>query len=133
MGHYNDKTQVAINALAMRRDAIYKAEQDALETLKLVLNKAGEHGVQIAPVDCIENEYIALSEYQPQTFMPVTIVRYWKGKLEVFMQDYEPIGAGWTFLPSGSWMDYVEAHTDTHLLLDLVIANLEWADGYEDD
>ena len=133
MGHYNERVQLAVNALAIRRDTMHKAEQDAIETLKLVLERAGEHGVGIAPVDCIENEYIALAEYEPQTFLPITLIRYWNGKLEVFMQDYEPSCGGWTFLSSGSWIEYESAHADTHFILDLVIENLEWADGYQDE
>lgn len=133
MAHYNEKVQLAIDALSIRRCVMYVAEQKAIETLKLVLAKAGQHGVPIAPVDCIENEYIALAEYDPQTFLPITAIRCWNGKLEVFLQDYEPKCGGWTFLPSGSWMDYKDAHPDTHFILDLVIENLEWADGYQDE
>ena len=133
MGHYNERVQLAVDALAIRRDTMYKAEQDAIETLKLVLKRAGEHGVGIAPVDCIEHEYIALAEYEPQTFLPITLIRYWDGKLQVFLQNYEPNSAGWTFTDGGFWTEYENAHTDTHFILDLVIENLEWADGYQDE
>ena len=133
MGHYNEKVQTAINELVIRRAAFHRAEENAQKSLKLVLEDAGEHGVSLAPVDCIEHEYIALAEYEPQTFLPITAIRYWNGKLEVFMQDYEPKCGGWEFLPSGSWIEYESAHPDTHFILDLVIENLEWADGYQDE
>lgn len=133
MSHYNNKVRKAMIALGAVRDNLYDAEIRAIEVLKHFLEDAGEHGVPIAPVDCIEHEYIALAEYEPQTFLPITAIRYWNGKLEVFMQDYEPKCGGWEFLPSGSWIEYESAHPDTHFILDLVIENLEWADGYQDE
>lgn len=133
MKHYNEKVQDAIDKLSSWRDEFYRVEQEAKRMLEWVLSPCGEYGVPIAPVDCIENEYIALAEYDHQTFLPITAIRFWNGKLEVFLQDYEPKCGGWAFLPSGYWLDYVDAHTDTHFILDLVIENLEWADGYQDE
>lgn len=131
MTHY-EQLQDATDKLSYWRDELSRVEREGLRMLEWALSPHGEHGVQIAPMDYIEDEYIALAEYDHQTFLPITAIRFWNGELEVFLQDYEPKHGGWTFLPSGHWIEYEEAHTDTHFILDLVIESLEWmkADQY---
>lgn len=116
------------------RNKFYEAEQFAREQLKIVLEPCGEHGVSICPLDYIEDEYESFAEAEPHGFHPITLIRYWNGKLEVFISDYWVCDDGrLRVLPVGKWIDYVDAHTDTWFMLDQVSANLEWADGYQDE
>lgn len=129
----NTNLRVATELLRQARNMFYNAEQNAREQLKFILERAGEHGVSICPLDYIEDEYESFAEVEPHQFHPITLIRYWNGKLEVFVSDYVECDDGsLQVLAEGEWIDYADAHTDTWFMLDQVSANLEWADGYDD-
>ena len=129
----NKNLKVAEIILRSCRDKFYDAEQFAREQLKFVLEPCGEHGVSICPLDFIEDEYESFAEVEPHQFHPIALIRYWNGKLEVFVSDYVECADGrLQVLADGQWVDYVDAKTDTWFMLDQVSANLEWADGYQD-
>ena len=128
----NDKVKTAIAAMDVRRLAFMNAEKDAIVTLSVVLLRAGEQGVSICPEDCIDGEYVCVAEVEPLKFAPITRVRYWQDKLEVFVSAYAVMeGGGWEIGDRGDWIPYNDAHTDTWLMLDLVSENIEYANGYE--
>lgn len=130
----NMNLKSAVVLLRSCREKFYEAEQYAREQLKVVLEPCGEHGVSICPLDYIEDEYESFAEVEPHQFRPVTLIRYWNGKLEVFGSDYVECADGrLQVLADGQWIDYGDAHTDTWFMLDQVSANLEWADGYQDE
>ena len=128
----NQRCKLAIDALSIRQSSFEKATDDALATIKLVLEKVGEHGVSLAPLDNTDGIRVPVAEFEPQQFFPITLIRYWQGKLEVFISDYKPCEKGWEVLPDGQWIDYAAAHADLHLIFDTIMVNLEWADGYDD-
>ena len=107
---------------------------DTIKTLIPILNPAGEDGVSLCPVDQT-NGYVPLAEEEPQQIKPITRIRYWKDKLEVFVANYKPCedGDGWEFLPGGRWIDYEDSNTDTWFMIDCVLENLEYANGYQED
>ena len=129
-----DKLQLASERIAIARDLFAAAEEKAIETLKTILEPAGEDGVSLCPEDCTCG-YCPLAEQYPQKIKPITHVRYFDGKLEVFVAEYKPCedGEGWEFLPGGEWVGYADAMTDTWYLLDEVDVNLEYANGYQDE
>ena len=130
----NKNLQSAEEKLRSCRNKFYEAEQFAREQLKVVLEPCGEHGVSICPLDYIRDEYESFAEVEPRQFRPITLIRYWNGKLEVFVSDYMVCeDCSLQVLADGQWIDYVDAHTDTWFMLDQVSANLEWADGYQDE
>lgn len=128
----NQRCKLAIDALKLRRSILEKAAEGVLVTIKLVLKKAGEHGVSLAPLDYTDGIRVPVAEHEPQQFFPIRLIRYWQGKLEVFVSNYRPCEKGWEILPSGQWIDYAAAHADLPLILDTIMANLEYADGYDD-
>lgn len=129
----NDKCKAAIESLRKRAMAFYDAENDAVETLKLVLAPAGENGCSVAMEDETDGIYIAVAECNPQKFEPITAIRFWKGQLEVFVSMYrDSKTCGWTLLGGGRWVKYEDAQVDTWFMLDLVSTNIEYSDGYQD-
>lgn len=128
----NQICKLAIDALKLRRSILEKATEGVLVTIKLVLKRAGEHGVSLAPLDYTDGIRVPVAEHEPQQFFPITLIRYWKGKLQVFISDYRPCEKGWEILPDGQWIDFAAAHADLPLILDTIMANLEYADGYDD-
>ena len=129
----NSKVQIAIDALMIRLGEFSKAEKDALSTIKLVLIPAGEHGASLAPLDYTDGIHVPVAEVEPQVFKPITLIRYWKGRLEVFVSDYEQTeDMGWKILPDGKWVLYEDASVDTWFLLDVLMENIEYSDGYQD-
>lgn len=130
----NEKLQLAVDALRLRQSAFMKAETDAIATLKLVLESAGENGVSVCPLDYVDDVYIPIAETEPFRFKPISLIRYWHGKLEVFISEHsiKSDRVGWYIHSSGYWLPYEYAHTDTWFMLDQVMQNLEYADGYDD-
>ena len=117
----------------MRKSSFRKAENDAISTIKLILEKAGENGVSTAPADYTDGIFIPVAECEAQKFEPITAIRYWNGKLEVFISKKKDTdGQGWQILPEGRWEDYSRANADTWFILDAISENLEYADGYQD-
>lgn len=110
------------------------AEKTAREVLANILKPAGENGVNVSPLDFIGGFYAATAEIEPQKFEPILHVRFWNEKLEAFIPNYEVCedGPGWKILDGGKWVDYQETCADTWFLLDEVMNNLEYADGYQD-
>lgn len=107
------------------------AEDNAREILKKILEPVGEHGVTITHLDTdCEDEFIAWAEPNPCDFHPVTLIRYWKGNLEVFLSERDERG---NVKADGQWVDYDNAHVDTWFIMDEVEINLEWADGYDSE
>ena len=125
----NGKLQIALDAIRIRESAFKKAEEEAIDVLKLILERTGEHGVSTAPLDDVSDIYVPIAECEPQEFKPITLIRYWKEKLEVFISE---IDDEWNILPDGRWVDYESAHTDTWFMLDVIAENIEYADGYDD-
>ena len=129
----NKKLEVAYTLLEACRIKFKDAERTALEQLKFILEPVGEHGVSICPLDYIEYDYESIAEADPHQFYPITLIRYWNGKLEVFISEYKELEEGrWEVFGVGQWIDYEKAHTDTWFMLDQVAANLEWADYYDE-
>jgi len=128
----NQNYKLAIDALKIRRSILEKAAEGVLVTIKLVLKRVGEHGVSLAPLDYTDGIRVPVAEHEPQQFFPITRIRYWKGKLEVFVSNYRPCEKGWEILPSGQWIGFAAAHADLPRILDAIMANLEYADGYAD-
>ena len=91
------------------------------------------HGI-ISPLDFIGGFYVATAEIEPQKFEPILHVRFWNEKLEAFIPNCEVCEdePGWKILDGGKWVDYKETCADTWFLLDEVMCNLEYADGYQD-
>lgn len=129
----NDRLLLAYKEIERVRTKFYDAEQEAREMLKRILEPAGEHGVSVCPLDYFDTIFVPMAECEPQAFFPITLIRYWNERLEVFVSNYtETEDKARIVLPDGTWEDYVDAHVDTWLMLDCVDANIEWADGYED-
>lgn len=129
----NDKLESAIKAIETSRLVFRKAEEEAIKTMKFVLEKAGENGVDICPGDFTDDLYVAVAEIEASIFEPVASIRYWKSKLEVFIPNHKRDGEqGWEILPEGRWVDYEDAKLDTWLMLDLISENIEYSDGYQD-
>ena len=126
-----DKCKIALDAIEIKRLAFRKAENEAIETMTLVLKKAGEYGVDICPCDHTDNIFVAVAEVEASIFEPISLVRYWEDRLEVFIPEHKRDGEqGWEILPGGRWVDYFKAHVDTWFMLDLISDNLEYAEGY---
>ena len=129
----NEKVQSACAEIERVRTMFYNAEKEARKMLKEILEPAGEQGVSVCPLDYFDTIFVPMSERKPQDFLPVTLIRYWNDKLEVFVSNYEETEDGARrVLPDGAWVDYAEAYVDTWLMLDCVDANIEYADGYQD-
>lgn len=124
----------ASEQIGRAKQKFFDAEKTAREVLANVLKPAGENGVSISPLDFIGGFYVATAEIEPQKFEPILHVRFWNGKLEAFIPNYEVCedGPGWKILDGGKWVDYKETCADTWFLLDEVMYNLEYADGYQD-
>lgn len=130
-----ERLNLALAALEARQDAFFRAEEEAIKVLKAALKPAGQYGVSVAPLDNTGGDiYVPLSEQNPQEIFPITLIRYWNDKLEVFISDYRKCEDGsWDILPDGQWIDYEGAHTDTWFMIDCVRDNIEYADGYQDE
>lgn len=123
----------AVHQLAVARQKMCDAEYAAQAALREILKPCGEHGCTVTALGEACGEFIVLAECSPMELKPVTLVRYWKDKLEVFVSEYEQRLGDWYVLPDGEWVDYTSAHTDTWFLLDVIEGNLEYADGYDDE
>lgn len=131
-----ERLNLALAALEASQHAFRLAEQEAIKVLKAALKPAGKYGVSVAPLDGTDGDiYVPLAEHEPQQIFPITLIRFWNDKLEVFISDYVPHGGddGWTLLPEGQWIPYEDAHTDTWFMIDCVRDNIEYADGYQDE
>ena len=126
-----NKCEEAINRLLDATRTMHNAEMEAREILKKVLLPVGEHGATVNVLGHTEGEFVVLAEQNPCEFKPVTLVRYnvTKGKLEVFVSEWEKPNE--IIAADGVWVDYEDAHVDTHFLLDTVMENLEYADYYD--
>ena len=126
-----DRYEGAIARLMEATHIMHNAELKAREILKSVLIPIGEHGATVNVLGHTEGEFVVLAEQNPCEFKPVTLVRYnvEKGKLEVFVSEWEKPNE--IIAADGVWVDYENAHVDTHFLLDVVMQNIEYADYYD--
>lgn len=135
--NFNRRGICALAAIKEAQDALYRAEAKARETLKVILRPVGEHGVSVTPLGlCCDDEenFAVVAEPVPGEFFPVTLVRFWQGKLEVFLSNWENRPDGSRYVCSdGKWKPYEESHVDTLFLLKKVAVELEWADWYDDN
>lgn len=124
----------ASEQIGRAKQRFFDAEKTAREVLANVLKPAGENGVNVSPLDFIGGFYVATAEIEPQKFEPILHVRFWNEKLEAFIPNCEVCEdePGWKILDGGKWVDYKETCADTWFLLDEVMCNLEYADGYQD-
>lgn len=123
----NAKLKNAIAAIHEMSTKINETEADARKLLMDILEPCGQFGVSVAPCDMLEDDiYYPMVEISPRQFRVITLVRYYKGRLEVFLSKEED-------LTEGEWCDYMECEPDTHLILDQLLYNLEYADGYEEE
>ena len=126
-----NRSEEAVARLMDATRIMHDAEKEAREILKKVLLPVGEHGATVNVLGPTEGEFVVLAEQNPCEFKPVTLVRYnlKHDKLEVFVSEweirYKEIAA------DGKWVDYEDAHVDTHFLLDVVMQNIEYADYYD--
>ena len=67
----NDKLESAIKAIETSRLVFRKAEEEAIKTMKFVLEKAGENGVDLCPGDFTDDLYVAVAEIEASIFEPV--------------------------------------------------------------
>ena len=123
----NAKLNNAIAAIHEMQTRINETEADARKLLMDILEPCGQFGVSIAPCDMLEDDiYYPMVEISPRQFRVITLVRYYKGRLEVFLSKEED-------LTEGEWSDYMECAPDTLLILDKLLHNLEDAYGYEEE
>lgn len=123
----------AISALCDGTKLMHEAELQAKDILIGVLKPIGEHGATVENVGHTEGEFVVLAEQNPCEFKPITLVRYnlIEDKLEVFVSEWEKENE--IIDSAGEWVDFDDAHTDIHFLLDRVMENLEYADYYDED
>ena len=127
-----DAFEKAITIICERRAALRAAEDSAIESLKLILSRVGEEGVGLISEDQPDDIYIPVAEDIPQEFEPISRIRYWDGKLEVFVQNFGQTKNGRVLLEGGRWIGYGDAVPDTAFILDVLEDKLEFAEGYCD-
>ena len=128
-----NRCEEAIARLMDATRTMHDAEREARNILKKVLLPVGEHGATVNVLGNTEGEFVVLAEENPCEFKPVTLVRYnvKHDKLEVFVSEWEKRFE--VIAADGRWVDYENAHVDTHFLIDVVMQNLEYADYYDED
>ena len=121
----------ANDALEHCRIAFKKADDEAITTLKSVLEPAGEKGIELFDDAFSEDYYLPVAEVTPRRFEPIKAIRYWKGELEVFIPNFNMAFGHLELHEGGRWVNYEDAMPDTWLILDFVSDNIESAEGYE--
>jgi len=132
----DERLQIANGCIHVCKTAFSEAEKHAREVLVGVLKPAGESGVPTCSSDHTDGR-VPIAQPEPQKFYPITKIRYWQEKLEVFIANYVPTGQedlGWQLLEEGRWIPYGEAYTDTWYMLDVIQYNLDYTvEGYRNE
>lgn len=123
----NKKLEKALAQIKNEQNRITESEKFSRDLLAKLLEPCGEYGAIITPCDMLEDDiYYPMAEVSPRVFKPITLVRFFNGRLEVFVSEMDD-------LTRSQWYTYAEIEPDTHQILDVLEYNLGYADGYEDD
>lgn len=131
----NEKLKDALESIDFSLRAFKSVNDEALLMLTKILEPCGEGGVALLEEGLLDGEFVPMSEPYPQEFKPVTAIRYWNGRLEVFLADYNKTEHGWDILLGGKWVSDVERLSiDWWFLLSELKDRLdEHTPGYEDE
>lgn len=117
--------------------AYKKARELTIEILRQILEPVGENGATITCLGDQEGSVCWATDLEEERQLPVTLVRVKDGELQLFLSEYDTyddpeFGTSVRVFPDGHWYGSKEIDTDWWLLLGLLEANLESADGYDE-
>ena len=132
----NKKRLKAFYALNDMRRKMRRTEMSVEKRMKEILAPCGEHGCLVGTEDYADDLFYVYAEPRPNKFRRVTGIRYLAREdfLEVRIVLDAKEEAGVFNTDEDGWMSFARANvTDIRFLLDEIIHNLEYSDGYCDE
>jgi hypothetical protein len=128
----NEKTEAAIAIAHTAQNLMYEAEKNAIKLIKQILAPCKNGGCLIGEEDYCDGIFHLYAEPEPNMFRRVSAIRYDKGKdkleLRIITEENDEHHA------REEWIDFESAHIgDVRFLIDEIMCNIEYADGYQDD
>ena len=119
---YKERLNEASNAINAILEKIREREKEAIEEIKRILKPCGKGGCLIGSEDYTDDIFYVYAEPEANQFDRVLAIRYFNNKLEVLLDN------------TNQWMEFSRARVvDFHLLIDEIVLNLEYSDGYQPD
>ena len=127
----NEKLKNAFAEIDKLSEKLYSADMEAIELIKDILRPCDGQPCPIGTEDFADDIFYAYGEPKPNQFRRVLAIRLNKDTDELEAQlEGEPIG----LMGEDGWTPFGGAYIgDIRFLIDEISANIEYADGYQDE
>lgn len=127
----NGKLKNAWAEIDKLSEKLYYAEKEAIEVIKDILRPCDGQPCPIGTEDFADDIYYVYGEPKPNQLRRVLAIRLNKDTDELEVElDGTPIGA----MGEDGWTRFESAYIgDVRFLIDEISANIEYADGYQDE